>query len=505
MKRVKWVAFVLSFVMFITGFTFIIGDVEADTAGDESVSYAVVKSVADFRRYIDNNYAYSNQDVIETDWSGYTDIYKVDIPSDGKLLVASLSYSGYVDCELFTNFSLTSSLGEADGISSSREEITVLDVKAGTYYYRGKRWNGADPITVSIYLGFIPSSSDGVIYSDTSVQYDRTNNVTMQAVTSKEEFVQLVNEDQCMVAQDTIETEWKGFSEVYSFSVEESGWLLMYPLAENDYIHFQLFSNTDLSSNIFSQDTMTGTTEEPYTCYLSAGTYYFRGERWNGAEPLTFTTYFGFKKDAGRFAVASNVVSEDKSSALVTFEGENGLIRVQQGEFDASYIQSDEFWKTGNRENALEGTTAKVTANGDYVARLETEDGLYVMIPFTVSGVLELPSPSPSSLPQPSAMPTPTPIPIFTIQPTPVPEGKKTVYKVTVAKKKITVKVKKTVKIKYSVTKGYKGKVTFTSSKKKIATVSSKGVVKGKKKGTCKITLKLSNGKKAVVTVKVKK
>lgn len=47
-----------------------------------------------------------------------------------------------------------------------------------------------------------------------------------------------------------------------------------------------------------------------------------------------------------------------------------------------------------------------------------------------------------------------------------------------------------------------KEKVTYSSSNKKIATVSSKGVIKAKKAGTAKITVK-SGKKKVVVTVKV--
>ena len=47
-----------------------------------------------------------------------------------------------------------------------------------------------------------------------------------------------------------------------------------------------------------------------------------------------------------------------------------------------------------------------------------------------------------------------------------------------------------------------KEKVTYSSSNKKVATVSSKGVIKAKKAGTAKITVK-SGKKKVVVTVKV--
>ena len=68
-------------------------------------------------------------------------------------------------------------------------------------------------------------------------------------------------------------------------------------------------------------------------------------------------------------------------------------------------------------------------------------------------------------------------------------------------KSSATVKVGKTTKISAKATPS--GKVTYKSSNTKIATVSSKGVVKGKKKGTAKITV-TCNGVKKVFTVKVK-
>ena len=63
------------------------------------------------------------------------------------------------------------------------------------------------------------------------------------------------------------------------------------------------------------------------------------------------------------------------------------------------------------------------------------------------------------------------------------------------------VKVGKTTKITAKVTPS--GKITYKSSNSKIATVSSKGVVKGKKKGIAKITV-TCNGVKKVFTVTVK-
>jgi len=50
-----------------------------------------------------------------------------------------------------------------------------------------------------------------------------------------------------------------------------------------------------------------------------------------------------------------------------------------------------------------------------------------------------------------------------------------------------------------------KTKLTWTSSDKKVATVSSKGVVKAIKPGEAKITVTTANGKKATITITVKK
>lgn len=72
----------------------------------------------------------------------------------------------------------------------------------------------------------------------------------------------------------------------------------------------------------------------------------------------------------------------------------------------------------------------------------------------------------------------------------------------TVKAAKATVKVGKTAKISATASKSVK--ITYTSSNKKVATVSSKGVITGKKTGTATISVK-ANGKTVKVKVTVKK
>lgn len=90
---------------------------------------------------------------------------------------------------------------------------------------------------------------------------------------------------------------------------------------------------------------------------------------------------------------------------------------------------------------------------------------------------------------------------------------KKAVKKVTItskkkAVKKVTIKKKQsiTLKAKLTPTKGISKEVTWTSGNPKVAKVTAKGKVTGKKKGTVKITAKAKDGsgKKATITIKVK-
>ena len=76
-------------------------------------------------------------------------------------------------------------------------------------------------------------------------------------------------------------------------------------------------------------------------------------------------------------------------------------------------------------------------------------------------------------------------------------------------KSKVSLKAKKKVTLKVTTKKSAKKmtsfrKLAFESSNPKIATVSSKGVIKAKKKGTCTIYIYAQNGIYKKVTVKVK-
>lgn len=80
------------------------------------------------------------------------------------------------------------------------------------------------------------------------------------------------------------------------------------------------------------------------------------------------------------------------------------------------------------------------------------------------------------------------------------------VTKLTARPKIVTLKAgtKTTIKITFRPSTVYNNKIKWKSSDKKVATVSSQGVIKAKKKGTCTITATSFNGKTAKIKVTVK-
>lgn len=93
----------------------------------------------------------------------------------------------------------------------------------------------------------------------------------------------------------------------------------------------------------------------------------------------------------------------------------------------------------------------------------------------------------------------------ITIKKAPNKISKVTFNKKAVKKNKVTLKKGKKGTFKVTLPKGTaSNKITYTSSKKKVATVSKSGVVKAKKKGTTTITIKTFNKKTKKIKVTVK-
>lgn len=444
---------------------------EENTRGNGSVEYALVPSADSFRDYIDNDGVYASQDSIETKWSGYTDVHKVVVEESGTLLIAALSSSNEVNTELFGNFALTAKIGESqETITSDREGISYWEVDAGTYYYRGSRWNGYDvPLVVTTYVGFIPDDKTSLGYAanvyDTSVT-DAVPVNEILVVQSEDGLKEYVMGDGQFAWRDNIETKWSGSTNTYSFSVAEDGWLFIYPIAEDDNVYWKLYSNKDLTSCIVKETTRKNVDSTPYSVYLKAGTYYCRGERWNGYKvPYTVTTYLGFMPAFLRISVQDISYSADETEATVAFSYDqeyfpsfqSGTMRVVEGTVHPRDVFNGDVWKTSTRENALESASVVVKKNGDYTVRIANSDagGCFCMAYFSIDGLKESDSDqeiSQGGINKPAA-------PMITV----AKRGKKVVKGTAGAHSEITVKVAGK---EYSTISGSKGHWSVKLSKK---------------------------------------
>lgn len=154
--------------------------------------------------------------------------------------------------------------------------------------------------------------------------------------------------------------------------------------------------------------------------------------------------------------------------------------------------------KVTGRKIGTVDVTAKPTDTPDVTVKpTDTPDA--TVKPTDTPDATVKPSDTPVATVKPSENPTANP----TSEPTKKPQTAKKVFKLN--KKSLKLKKGKSYKLKLTYSpKSYGNKLTWKSSKKKVAKVSKKGVVKALKKGKATITVKNKVGKKATCKVTVK-
>ena len=370
------------------------------TLSNGSVVYKYVKNTQELVDYIDANGVYSSQDTITTSWSGVGDAHMVKISEPGTLIIIPLCKNNNIDVNVYSNFSLTAKLGAVGSRESSWQSVNTFKVKKGTYYYQGSRWNGYNPITYTTYVGFIPDSGKMKVISKLPAVSDASIKTVKYHSLTNTDFASLINANVAYSSQDTITTDWSGYSPVHKFTIKTAGWLYVYPLGPNNNVDWKLYTNADLTSCIMTTNTRETITDKPGKVYLDPGTYYYRGTRWNGYNPFTYTTYMGFMPSSKRISVKSIKLSSNATYANVTFNYNkaylgnfiNGTVRVISGKVSAANVYDDTTWVTKDRRNAIQSPTIKITKNGTYTARISSgKDDQYCMVTFTVKGIKPLP------------------------------------------------------------------------------------------------------------------
>lgn len=462
MKKMKVTSMLLAITLALPLQTAVMQPVNALAAenvmANESVQYATVASVDAFRSYIDDDGLYASQDTIETEL-GYTDVHKLVLEEAGTLLIAPLDITGEIDTYLYTDFELTKQVGDAiSGIPSSYGHITSIDMEAGTYYYRGSRWNGWDPVTLTTYIGFIPKNSSSTGENKYNTTVDTTiPAITVPMISEPTGLLDYINNDGASVSQDIVDSNWGDTSTTYSFTVSEDGWIFAYPLCEENSINWNLYSNKDLTSCIATGETRESTDSEPVAAYIKAGTYYYNGVRWNGYDPLTVSTYLGFMPAYSRISVYETCYSEDMTYATVTLNYDenylgsfsSGTIRLVKGYIGPADLYNNTIWKTETRENALKNGTVKITENGDYTLCISNPSDTYHCLAYFSVTDIKKADPVPSKPAKPKI--------------TTAKKGTKVVKGTADANLKITVKINKK---SYTAISNAKGKWTVKLRKK---------------------------------------
>ncbi len=441
-------------------------------------SVPMFHSVYEFKSYIDNADAGKNKPVahemINAGIGASGNIYKFTAPADGQLVIFTFERSGRVYGKVFSDSTCSEMLCSNNAVST-RGKVSQTEVTGGTeYYLQQVRWTGdtrIDADYATTYIGVIPNSSAGVPFTPVSANYDSKVDTVVSEVSSAGEFKSMVPslEKKADYVRGNVGT----YSEdIHCFRIDKTGWLLtLFYSDKTNGLEVTVCSDESMSSKIIEG---TGSVDdEPEKVWVEPGTYYYRAFRNDGYSKNIWESpiysCFGFVPLNGQISAGKTVLSADKKSAEISFQVPSGVkAQVRDGYADPGIIEDEEFW---NEVPEIDPVGYKVTENGSYVARmLDSTTGLHFMAAIEVTGIVK------------EVIPEPT---------------------ISVAKKNMTVMRGKKKKIKYK-TKHYSGEVFFKSQNNRIAKVTKKGVVKGLTKGKCKITVSISTGAQAVVTVRVK-
>ena len=133
--------------------------------------------------------------------------------------------------------------------------------------------------------------------------------VIYKEIKSSEQLMDYIDNDGAYSSQDTIETDWKGYTDIHKIILSKDGTLVVCTLDKDGYSNFELFDNISLTDP-FKTTRSNPSDRIAYQTYeLKAGTYYYRSSRWNGYDPLTVTTYLGFIPKDGKIDTNSGKTS----------------------------------------------------------------------------------------------------------------------------------------------------------------------------------------------------
>jgi hypothetical protein len=211
---------------------------------------------------------YGNKVTETVDW------YSVTVPSDGHLIVSTVSDSTLeMDLYLFDQDKVTNIAGYSIG-AGIYEKTQYVNLTAGTYYVRANHWTGYGSYTIS------------AVFNPAKLANDAENNDVPEAAVSLANGQSKTGHLGFYGNKFTDTIDW------YSVTVPSDGSLSVSTVSDSTLEMDLYMFDQDKAVNIAGYSIGAGINERTQFVNLTPGTYYVRANHWTGYGNYTITSHF---------------------------------------------------------------------------------------------------------------------------------------------------------------------------------------------------------------------
>ncbi len=355
--------------------------------------YAIVQNEEELAGLIHTGTRIATNEDLWGDEVGVTRTYEFSVTQDGRMILALFS-GGLVRLSLFSADAPEDVIFTAESVQGTNDAFSRVDLKAGVYRYRIEKirdMEGTRLATAALYLGFMPGygAENGALYA--SAHYDsllpllkaddHVREVRVKSFDTRGDFLLEVGKQMATSEMVTGPRTRDRFIEYTSFTVEESGYLLIYSesLAKG---RLELYNDRTRTSLIamFDCDTDHDPEENIREIYLDAGTYFYTNYAMDA--PVGFWNWLGFLP-AGKALTVANVTGPGAAGdAVIRVETAedyigpgNNTLRLVPQKLTARTVNHPELMPKDGEEFSVYRGIMTAKANGNYTAVISGEAG----------------------------------------------------------------------------------------------------------------------------------
>ena len=355
--------------------------------------YAIVQNEEELAGLIHTGTRIATNEDLWDDGVGVTRTYEFTVTQDGRMILALFS-GGLVRLSLFSADAPENVIFTAESVQGTNDAFSRVDLKAGVYRYRIEKirdMGGTCRATAALYLGFMPGygAENGAPYAsahyDSNVPLlktdDHVREVRVKSFDTRGDFLLEVGEQMATSEMVKGPRTRDTFVEYTSFTVEESGYLLIYS-ESLAYGRLELYNDRTRTSLIamFDCDTDHDPEENIREIYLDAGTYFYTN--YDMDAPAGFWNWLGFLP-AGKALTVANVTGPGAAGdAVIRVETAedyigpgNNTLRLVPQKLTARTVNHPELMPKDGEEFSVYRGIMTAKANGNYTAVISGEAG----------------------------------------------------------------------------------------------------------------------------------